>query len=281
MHNGFLQVEGEKMSKSLGNFVTIRELLADWRGRAWAGNAVRLAMIGSHYRAPIDWSQERLADAERELVAVAEEFFSLWANRFNNETVSFTNWLAEVQSPQEKMLEVLADDLNTPAALSAIRAEYGEIAQDAETASKVLSSLELLGVVDRRTLFLNGFPILRGFYDPEVLSGMNLAGRRLQIALLNKDETLPDDIASLFGEGKVRVELGPGSLPILIRDRQDVDRDRNKIDELISARAAARARKDFKESDRIRDELAAMGIVLKDSKDPVTGEPKTTWEIAR
>jgi cysteinyl-tRNA synthetase len=53
------------------------------------------------------------------------------------------------------------------------------------------------------------------------------------------------------------------------------------IEAAIAARTTARARKDFKESDRIRDELAAMGIAIKDSKDPATGEPTTTWEIAR
>ena len=56
MHNGFLQVEGEKMSKSLGNFVTIRELLQDW-----PGEAIRLAMLQTHYRQPINWTEAALA----------------------------------------------------------------------------------------------------------------------------------------------------------------------------------------------------------------------------
>src|SRR5262249_17885153 len=60
MHNGHLQVEGEKMSKSLGNFVTIRELLRGWRGEPWTGSAIRFAMLGTHYRQPIDWTVERL-----------------------------------------------------------------------------------------------------------------------------------------------------------------------------------------------------------------------------
>jgi len=81
-------------------------------------------------------------------------------------------------------------------------------------------------------------------------------------------------------EGKIRVEFGTGSLLFLIRNREDVEEGRNRIEELIASRTAARARKDFKESDRIRDELAAMGIVLKDSKD-ADGNPVTTWEIAR
>src|SRR5258707_9550361 len=63
MHNGFLQVEGEKMSKSLGNFVTIRELLTGWEGLPWAGDAIRFAMLMTHYAQPLDWTTERLAIA--------------------------------------------------------------------------------------------------------------------------------------------------------------------------------------------------------------------------
>ena len=65
MHNGFLQVEGEKMSKSLGNFITIHELLATRKfgGQPWHGRVVRLAMLGTHYRQPIDWTVERLSQA--------------------------------------------------------------------------------------------------------------------------------------------------------------------------------------------------------------------------
>ncbi len=55
MHNGFLQVEGEKMAKSAGNFVTIRELLADW-----PGDVIRVAMLGTHYRQPINWTLKNL-----------------------------------------------------------------------------------------------------------------------------------------------------------------------------------------------------------------------------
>src|SRR5690348_4093305 len=62
MHNGFLQVEGEKMSKSLGNFVTIRELLQEW-----PGEAIRFQMLMTHYRQPIDWTNTGLAEAKRTL----------------------------------------------------------------------------------------------------------------------------------------------------------------------------------------------------------------------
>ena len=65
MHNGFLQVEGQKMSKSLGNFVTIREVLEGWNGHAWPGEAVRFNMLRSHYRQPIDWTFEGLDESHK------------------------------------------------------------------------------------------------------------------------------------------------------------------------------------------------------------------------
>jgi cysteinyl-tRNA synthetase len=65
MHNGFLQVEGRKMSKSEGNFVTIHELLATEKfgGRKWPGEVLRLAMLMTHYREPIDFSVRKLEEA--------------------------------------------------------------------------------------------------------------------------------------------------------------------------------------------------------------------------
>jgi cysteinyl-tRNA synthetase len=69
MHNGFLQVEGQKMSKSLGNFYTIHQLLEteDFGGRKWPGEVLRLALLMTHYREPIDFSIKRLEEAEGKL----------------------------------------------------------------------------------------------------------------------------------------------------------------------------------------------------------------------
>ena len=74
LHNGFLQVEGEKMSKSLGNFITIHELLDEKKfgGNQWHGLVVRLAMLGTHYRQPIDWTADRLVQARATLMDFAE-----------------------------------------------------------------------------------------------------------------------------------------------------------------------------------------------------------------
>jgi cysteinyl-tRNA synthetase len=198
MHNGFLQVEGEKMSKSLGNFVTIRELLQEW-----PGEAVRLAMLSTHYRQPMNWTEKGLQEARRAL----DHWYELTAEAGDDAPLC-----ADV-------LEALEDDVNTPQAMSALHALRSEAAKGAKPAAASLkASARLMGL--------------------------------LQDAAAWK-------------------AWRPASLAI----------DESKVEALITARSAARKAKNFKEADRIRDELAAMGIQLKDSKDPKTGEITTTWEV--
>ncbi len=98
LHNGFLQVEGEKMSKSLGNFKTIRALLADW-----PGEVLRFNMLRTHYRQPIDFTFAGL----RESWKMLERWYAV------------TEPLVD-PAPGAAMLEALRDDLNTPAAIAAL-----------------------------------------------------------------------------------------------------------------------------------------------------------------
>jgi len=194
MHNGFLQVEGEKMSKSLGNFVTIHELLRDW-----PGEVVRATMLQTQYRQPINWTVAGLREAQKNL----DHWYELTAD------VRPGYLCADV-------LDALYDDLNTPRAFAALHELRSEAAKGSKSATEGLkASAHLIGLLQ-----------------------------------------LPADEWRAFRPASVSI-------------------DETKIVNLIEARAAARAAKDFKESDRIRDELAAMGVVLKDSKDG------TTWEIAR
>jgi len=179
MHNGFLQVEGEKMSKSLGNFFTIRQLLDDW-----PGEVLRFNMLRTHYRQPMDWTMQGLKES--------------WT--------TLERWYAiaePVASPRigADFLAALSDDLNTPQAIAELHK-----ADDAELAG-----------------------------------GLGLLG---------------------FSGVQERIAAKPPA-------------DAAEIAQAIAARNAARKAKNFKESDRIRDELAAKGIVLKDSP---TG---TTWEVKR
>ena len=203
MHNGFLQVEGEKMAKSAGNFVTIHELLKDW-----PGEVVRLNMLRTHYRQPIDWTVKGLEESSKILDG--------WYDIIGDETNSSG-------TPDAEFVGALCDDLNTPNALTQLHRIAGEIRGPASG----LAQIEL-----KRTLRASG----------------------MLVALLTHSRRK-------FMQAYPR--------------RAAVDVDEAKVASLIDARTAARAAKDFEESDRIRDELAAMGVVVKDSKDG------TTWEIAR
>ena len=128
MHNGFLQVEGRKMSKSEGNFITIYELLQTGKfgGRTWPGEVLRLAMLMTHYREPIDFSVKRLEEAERLLAK--------WPATDAGSAM-----------PDASVLNALADDLNTVAAVQALHA----LAQSGD-AAVFAASAALLGVQPQR-----------------------------------------------------------------------------------------------------------------------------------
>ncbi|MBT9368489.1 cysteine--tRNA ligase [Rhizobium sp. CSW-27] len=132
MHNGFVQVEGRKMSKSEGNFVTINELLETEKfgGRKWPGEVLRLAMLMTHYREPIDFSVKRLEEAERLLAKwpVAE---------------------ASGAEPDESVLEALSDDLNTVAAIQALHALAQASHSDPDAKARFAASADLLGLLPK------------------------------------------------------------------------------------------------------------------------------------
>ncbi len=203
MHNGFLQVEGEKMSKSLGNFITVHELLATDRfgGRSWPGPVLRLAMLMTHYRQPLNWSVAGLNAAEKALARWAE-LCQAWGS------------VEPALTP--RIARHLANDLNTPGAI----AELHGLARAVE----------------------------KGATD----SAAELAANALFLGL---------------------------AVDQYVRAQRTSDLEPAYIEARIAARLAARKSKNWAESDRIRDELAAHGIGLKDTKHPETGEPVTTWEI--
>ncbi len=194
VHNGFLQVEGEKMAKSLGNFVTIRDLLKDW-----PGEVIRLTMLLTHYRQPLNWTTNALRESQRTL----DHWYELTADAAPGMLCA-------------DALGALADDLNTPKAIAALHELRTEAAKGNTGASGSLkASAQLIGLLQQTAVLWASFR--------------------------------------------------PASIAI----------DENKVTALIAARNAARQAKNFRESDRLRDELAKMGVVVKDTKDG------TTWEIAR
>ena len=135
MHNGFLQVEGQKMSKSLGNFHTVNEVLDSDQvgGRSWPGNVVRLAMLMTHYREPIDFSVKRLEEAENILRKLVRAVGDLPEG-------------TEVGTASGTLKAALSDDLNTPQAIQELQKLAGAVASDAEIAGQFLAGLDLLGI---------------------------------------------------------------------------------------------------------------------------------------
>jgi cysteinyl-tRNA synthetase len=102
MHNGFLQVEGEKMSKSLGNFFTVRDLL----DQGWPGEVIRFMLLRTHYRQPLDWSRDAAKEAMEELAT--------WYR--------FPDFMkGESCEPTQEVVAALADDLNTSEMLRVLR----------------------------------------------------------------------------------------------------------------------------------------------------------------
>lgn len=189
MHNGFLQVEGEKMSKSLGNFVTIRDLLADW-----PGEVLRLNMLKTHYRQPIDWTVKGLDESAKTL----EQWFDAAA-------------IDAYPRPASSVLEALADDLNTPRAIAEMHA-------------------------------------LKDHAGKKALAGT--------LAFLG------------FEPGPLREWTAARAPELSIAEAE--------IEARIAERIEARRNRDWAASDRIRDELMALGVALKDNKDGTT-----TWEPRR
>jgi cysteinyl-tRNA synthetase len=181
MHNGFLQVEGQKMSKSLGNFVTIADVLKDW-----PGEVARFNMLRTHYRQPIDWRRASLEASENTLRAWQESVEGV-----------------EATEPDELFLQVLSDDLNTHGAFARLH-----------------------------------------------------------------EINVKDDIS------RFKASLLVLGLTLDYKAESNVDHE--FIVQRINDRLLARHNKNWAESDRIRDELAAMGIQIKDNKDGTT-----TWEVKR
>ncbi|MGH7117157.1 MAG: cysteine--tRNA ligase [Stellaceae bacterium] len=198
VHNGFLTVVGAKMSKSLGNFFTVRDLL-----NQAPGEAIRLALLSAHYRDPLDWTGERLRQAQQSL------------DRWYRALISLGIPPHRDVIPGE-VCTALEDDLNTPMAIAHLH--------------------DLAGAINR-----SHDDYERGRLKAQLLAGGQLMG------LLGHD---PEEwMRPIF---KKRSE---------------------EIDQSIAERELARRERRFADADRIRDELAAKGIILED------GPKGTTWRM--
>jgi len=196
MHNGFVRVDDEKMSKSLGNFFTVREVLKNYRPEI-----VRYFILASHYRSPLNYSDENLDQAKASLTRL---YTALRNGERSDGRV--------LEEPVERFQAAMDDDFNTPEALTVL--------------------FDLANRINRS----------KGDEQADLVATLRELGRVLGIC---------QDDPSGFLQGSP-ARSGP-------------ELDSATIEDLIGQRAAARKRKDFAEADRIRDELAAQGVMLEDT----------------
>jgi cysteinyl-tRNA synthetase len=209
VHNGFLIVNGEKMSKSLGNFFTIRDLLAEA-----PGEALRLALLSTHYRQPLDFTTDGLKQAK----ATLDRWYSALRN-VKPSPLAGEGWVGgpSVSAVLPDTFEsALLDDLNTPLAIAAIHELVTQLNSAIAPTEKARLKSQLLACGDALGLLQQ---------DPEVWC----------------KGCLPTDGLT-----------------------------ESEIETQIAARLAARKAKNFAEADRIRDTLAAQGIILEDSSSGTT-----------
>ncbi len=202
VHNGFLNVDNEKMSKSLGNFFTIRDVL-----KRYDGETLRFFMLRTHYRSPFNFSDAHLDDAR---VALKRLYTALDGIELpaQTEVALEVDWSA---GPAKAFRAAMDDDFNTPGALGAMFELASEVnrTRSAEAASLLKSLGRVLGVLQQ----------------------------------------------------PARQYLQGGAGDLL---------DGSRIAELIEARAAAKAARDFAGADRIRADLAAQGVQIKDTPSGTT-----------
>jgi cysteinyl-tRNA synthetase len=231
MHNGFLNIDNEKMSKSLGNFFTIREVLKIVRDP----EVIRYFALSSHYRGPINYSLDQLEQADVALNRIYTALRDLPAESSGART-AYT----------ERFTEVMDDDFNTPEALAVLQTITREIntartAGDAGKAAALAAELRALAGV-------------LGLAQVPVADWFRKSAAQLRIAV-------EPAVLELSGQD---VSLHVGS-----------KLDDPEVEARIAARTAARKAKNWAESDRIRDELAAAGVILEDKPGGAT-----TWRRA-
>lgn len=202
MHNGFVEVGSEKMAKSLGNFTTVRDLLT-----RWTGETLRFFIATSHYRSPLSYTSERIAEAQS---ALSRLYLALRGLNLDAVTAESDD---TATTYIERFHAAMSDDFNTPEALAVLFDLAREINRRREAGEPVE---RLAGV-------------LRELGEP--------------LGLLQMD---PDEFLRSGDTGEIGAE---------------------RIEKLLEERRTARANRDFKRADEIRDELTERGIVLEDTGD--------------
>ena len=226
LHNGFIQINGDKMSKSLGNFFLLREIL-----EKFSGNVVRLFILSTHYRKPINFSFENMEDTKKALQNIVKSMnkFEGIVEKYKNEkTADIKNldFSQKIDEFDKKFEEAMDEDMNTPQALATIFDQIREtnkfISVNKDELSKIYSEIE------------------------------------------KSYESLKRKIGNVFG---IEIEMENSAKE---EDGENMELTKKLIELLIKLRSEARSEKNFKLSDEIRDELKVLGVEIKDNRDGTT-----------
>jgi len=244
IHNGFVNVNNEKMSKSLGNFFTLRDVLAQVKPEV-----LRFFLASSHYRSPIDYSEQSLTEAKAgldRLYRVKEKAEACRAAGAATSPMPSGEEVSPLLAAPARFGEAMDDDFNTAAALGRLF--------DAIRALNRLAPSEPSEEREKAGQFLSGYAILEPLFGVLGLLRMS-AGEYFRVDYnYVGGGTITSSAASEY-------EFVPaGRLP------------KDEILRRIDARKAARGSKNFAEADRIRKELEAAGVILED------GKAGTTWK---
>ena len=249
IHNGFVQINQEKMSKSLGNFFTIREVFEKWGYRAQVtGEVLRYFLLSTHYRSPLDFSDQGLQEAKRAL----DGFYGLF-QRLDEITQSEGPGDSQLQQVLERrsagFREAMDDDFNTPAAIAQFQDLRGEVNRLLGTGL----SKKACGMVQQL------FRSLGGVFGLLLLSWKDWEFRYL-------DEPSDWPPSWMQPQDRPRVPQPSSADEVLPAPTLSDEKIKEKIDE----RNEARRRKDFKRADEIRQFLKSNNIIIEDRPDGTT-----------
>ena len=226
LHNGFIQINGDKMSKSLGNFFLLREIL-----EKFSGNVVRLFILSTHYRKPINFSFENMEDTKKALQNIVKSMnkFENIVEKYKNEkieNVKNSEFSQKIDEFDKKFEDAMDEDMNTPQALATIFDQIRET-------NKFIS--------------INDSDFSKIYYE-----------------IKKSYDSLKEKIENVFG---IAIEAENA---VKEEDGENMELTKKLIELLIKLRSEARSEKNFKLSDEIRDELKALGVEIKDNKDGST-----------
>ncbi len=227
MHNGFVNVDNEKMSKSLGNFFTVRDVCEKFDGQT-----IRFYLLTTHYRSPINFSDVALSEAEARLKYLCETQARL-NKRIEGKEIPCEGGFREqwVETIMSRFDDTMSDDFNTAKAIGDLSDVFKLVNEVIDKPGDEATDLRTLGAIQ---------------------TALAQVGKVLGVLLEDPNEVL-ERIA-----GRRQSQAGV---------------DSTLIEQLIADRVAARTARDFQRADEIRDELAAMGVILKDQGG------QTTWEL--